>query len=147
MTFQEIIPNLPAVNASLNAVAAALLLLGRIAIKSGDPARHKKLMLAAFTVSALFLASYLTYHYAKPEPTKYVGAPAMRALYLLVLIPHVILATLNLPFILAALFAAMKGRFETHRRLVRWVWPVWMYVSVTGVLVYLMLYVLPKGTP
>ncbi|MFO1491082.1 MAG: DUF420 domain-containing protein [Kiritimatiellia bacterium] len=147
MTFPELIPNLPAVNASLNAVAAALLLLGRIAIKSGDTARHRRLMLAAFTVSALFLASYLTYHYAKPEPTRYVGAPVMRALYLLVLIPHVVLATLNLPFILAALLAALQGRFDAHRRLVRRVWPVWMYVSVTGVLVYLMLYVLPKGAP
>jgi putative membrane protein len=136
--------DLPTLNASLNASAGVLLFLGRRAIKAGKPALHKKLMLTAFGVSAVFLVSYLTYHYATGH-TEYGGTGWLKGLYLAILLPHILLATLMVPFIIAALITALRGKFELHKKLVRWVWPVWMYVSVTGVLVYLMLYVLPQG--
>ncbi|MFT5121412.1 MAG: putative membrane protein [Kiritimatiellia bacterium] len=138
------IPVLATVNASLNALAGVLLFFGRRAIKQGKPETHKKIMLGAFGVSAVFLACYLTYHYTHGS-TRYTGTGALKALYLLILIPHVILATGMVPFILSALYFALKQRFETHKRIVKWVWPVWMYVSVTGVLVYLMLYIFPTN--
>lgn len=137
---------LPTVNATLNLIAATFLVLGRQAVKRGEVDRHRKFMGAALLTSAIFLISYLTYHYFVGH-TKYVGSAVMYGIYLIVLIPHVILATVQVPFILAAVWFALKGRFVTHVRIVQWVWPVWLYVSVTGVLVYLMLYHLPKGTP
>lgn len=136
------IPLHPTVNATLNLLAAILLWRGRVAIKAGDPGRHRRVMVSAFATSALFLASYLVYHCTKDAPTAYPHQDWRRTLYLLVLLPHVVLATAMVPFILTALWHALKGRFDKHRRLVRWVWPVWMYVSVTGVLVYLMLYII-----
>ena len=138
------LPLLPTINASLNAIAATLLFLGRRAIKAGKPDAHKRIMLAAFGVSALFLACYLTYHYTHGS-IKYPGTGALKALYLLILVPHIILATAMVPFIIAALVLAFKQRFEAHKRIVRWAWPVWIYVSITGVMVYLMLYVFPPA--
>jgi putative membrane protein len=135
------IPLHPTVNATLNLIAAVLLWRGRVAIKAGDPERHRRIMMGAFGTSAVFLASYLTYHYTA-EMTLYPHQDWRKTLYLLVLLPHIVLATVMVPFILAAVWHALKGRYDKHRRLVRWVWPVWMYVSVTGVIVYLMLYVI-----
>jgi putative membrane protein len=134
------LPLHPTLNASLNLLAAILLWQGRRAVLAGNTARHRNLMVAALTTSAVFLTSYLIYHYTQPV-TKYPHEGALRALYYLILIPHVILATAMVPFILAAVTFAFQGKFARHRALVRWVWPVWMYVSVTGVIVYLMLYV------
>jgi putative membrane protein len=138
------IPPLPTINASLNALAAILLFLGRRAIKAGKPETHKKIMLGAFAVSAVFLACYLSYHYTHGS-TKYPGTGVLKAFYFLVLVPHIILATGMVPFIIAALVCALRQRFEMHKRIVKWIWPVWMYVSVTGVLVYLMLYIFPPA--
>ncbi|NDB95873.1 MAG: DUF420 domain-containing protein [Verrucomicrobia bacterium] len=135
MTCQD----LPLLNASLNAMTAALLLAGWVQIKKGNKEAHKKIMVAAFLTSSVFLGSYLLHKFTVgPRLFPMQGWP--RILYFFILIPHTILAVLNLPFILAAVWFAIRGNFEVHKKLTRWVWPVWMYVSVTGVLVYLMLY-------
>jgi putative membrane protein len=142
----------PALHALLNATAAVLLVLGWMAIRGKGPfARggraeraHKRCMLAALFVSSVFLASYLQYHFTT-ESVRFWGTGAWRVLYLLVLVPHVVLATLMVPPIVWLLVHALAGRFEQHRRLARWTLPVWLYVSVTGVLVYVMLYRLGPG--
>jgi putative membrane protein len=130
---------LPPVNAALNATSAALLFLGWRAIRAGDRARHRALMLSALGTSALFLAGYLT-RVALTGTHRFPGAGALRAAYLALLGSHTLLAALALPLVVAAFALALRGRFEAHRRVARWTFPVWMYVSVTGVLVYVMLY-------
>ena len=130
---------LPPVNAALNATSATLLLLGWRAIRAGDRARHRALMLSALGTSALFLAGYLT-RVALTGTHRFPGTGALRAAYLALLGSHTLLAALALPLVVAAFTLALRGRFEAHRRVARWTFPVWMYVSVTGVLVYVMLY-------
>jgi uncharacterized membrane protein YozB (DUF420 family) len=135
MTFQD----LPLANAILNAITVVLLTLGWIQIKKGNRDAHRKLMTAAFTVSAIFLAGYLTHKFTVgPKLFPMQGWP--RWVYFSILIPHTILAVVNLPFILAAIWFAIHGKFEKHKKITRWLWPSWMFVSITGVLVYLMLY-------
>lgn len=137
MTVQD----LPAVNATLNGIAGAFLLGGWFAIKLGrKEALHRALMFCALGCSAVFLACYLYYHYNAGAVTRYEGEGVLRLVYFFVLLTHIPLAALMVPFILAAVWFALRGKFEKHRKLVRWVWPVWMYVSVTGVVIYLMLY-------
>jgi protein SCO1/2 len=135
---------LPLVNACLNGLAALLLLLGWLAIRRGERELHAHLMRAAFVCSAVFLASYLYYHIVviplQDGPTRYNGEGALRIGYLVLLATHVIGAMVNLPMVLLTLWRAHKQRWEAHARLARKTWPLWMYVSVTGVLVYLMLY-------
>ena len=131
--------DLPALNATLNSIAAILLLFGRHAIKQGNIPRHRFIMISALTVSAAFLTSYLIYHY-NVGSVPYPKQDWTRPVYFTILIPHVLLAGLMTPFIVLAVWHALRGRFDKHRRLVRWVWPVWMFVSVSGVVVYLMLY-------
>ena len=138
------IPAFPTVNASLNALAGVFLVAGWLAIRGGRRAAHRACMLAALATSALFLACYLTYHVTTHLVTRYPGAGWDRTLYLAILISHSILAPLVLPFSLAAVWHAWKGRFDRHVRITRFLWPLWLYVSVTGVVVYLMLYVLPS---
>jgi uncharacterized membrane protein YozB (DUF420 family) len=134
--------DLPSLNASLNAAAGFCLLGGWRAIKRGrNRAVHMRWMVTALVFSTLFLTSYLYYH-THSEPTRYTGAGFMRLAYFAILITHIPLAILVVPFSLAAVYQAWRGRFDRHVRIVRWLWPVWMYVSVTGVLIYLMLYVL-----
>jgi len=138
------LPVLPTVNAALNLLAGTLLVCARRTIKR-DPTdsacrqRHKTLMLSALGVSAVFLGCYLYYHY-QVGSVRYQGTGFLKGVYLVILIPHIILAVGMLPFIAAALITALRGKFEAHRKIVRWAWPIWLYVSVTGVLVYLMLY-------
>lgn len=140
------VSDLPTLNATLNAIAALLLVAGRVAVKQGRERQHRFLMLSAVGVSALFLASYLSYHYLKVGGhTPYPGEGWLKGLYYLVLFPHILLAGLVLPFILAVLILGLRGKREAHRRWARRVWPVWIYVSITGVLVYLMLYVFTPG--
>jgi putative membrane protein len=98
-------------------------------------------MVAALTCSALFLTCYLFYHYHAGS-TKYTGEGVMRIIYFFILMTHIPLAMIMVPFILAAVYFAFTGKFKKHVKLVKWVWPVWMYVSVTGVMIYIMLYVL-----
>jgi len=131
--------DLPALNAALNLLSAVLLVLGRRWIKRSNPSAHKKTMLAALVSSALFLISYLVYHY-RVGSVPYPHYDWTRLVYFVVLIPHVILAAVMVPFILAAVWFALHAEFDTHKRLVRFVWPVWVYVSVSGLVVYLMLY-------
>jgi uncharacterized membrane protein YozB (DUF420 family) len=133
------IEDLPALNATLNAIAAALLVGGYIMIRRGRIAAHKRFMLSAFATSALFLASYLVYHYnigSRP----FTGQGPIRVVYFTILITHVVLAAAILPMALITLNYALRARFERHVPIARWTLPVWLYVSVTGVVVYWMLY-------
>lgn len=130
---------LPAVNATLNAIAFVLLLCGFVMIKRGRIETHRRFMLAAFATSALFLVSYVTYH-ANVGSKPFTGQGAIRYVYFAILITHVILAAIILPMALITLTHALRSRFERHVAIARWTLPIWLYVSVTGVIVYLMLY-------
>ena len=130
---------LPHLNAALNAAATLLLLAGRLAIRSGDRDRHRRIMLAALGVSAVFLASYLLYHATAPIFV-FRGQGWIRPVYYALLIGHVVLAVLNVPMILLTVRHALRGNFDRHRRLARWTWAVWLTVSVSGVIVYALLY-------
>lgn len=129
----------PALNATLNAASAGLLLLGWALIRSGRREAHRRTMLAALACSAAFLACYLWYHFHMGS-VRFQKTGAIRTVYLSILLTHTVLAVAVLPLILRALFLAAKGRFDEHRRAARWAFPVWLYVSVTGVTVYWMLY-------
>lgn len=129
---------LPAVNAGLNATAAALLTAGWVAVRRRRVMLHRALMVSAFVASSLFLVSYLTYHYAHGD-THYAGHGPLRAVYLLLLASHVLLSVPVVPMALIALYFAAQKRFEMHRKVTRWLAPIWLYVSVTGVLVFFML--------
>lgn len=132
--------DLPALNAVLNSIAAVLLFVGRGRILRGDRDAHRAVMLSALGVSAAFLASYLTYHAlhgSRSFPTELGG---LRTVYLVILLTHTVLAMVNLPLIAVTVVHALKGRFAQHRRIARWAWAVWVYVSITGVVIYAMLY-------
>ena len=134
--------DLPTVNALLNLLSATLLLAGFINIKRGKRDTHRKFMLAALVCSGLFLTSYLIYHF-NVGSVPYPYHDWTRPLYFTILIPHVTLAILMLPFIFVIVRRAWRGNFARHRKLARIVWPVWMFVSITGVAVYAMLYLRP----
>jgi putative membrane protein len=129
---------LPAVNASLNATAAALLIAGWVAIRQGARRAHQRLMVAAFVASALFLVCYLAYHYVHGD-TRYAGTGALRVVYLCILASHVLLSMPVVPLALVAFYFAWRQSFERHRKVTRWLAPIWVYTSVTGVIVYFML--------
>ena len=133
------ITDLPALNATLNACAFVVLLFAGHAIRGGHETRHRKLMLTATGISVLFLISYLTYHYQHGS-TRFGGEGAIRVLYFTILISHTILAATLVPLVVTTLTFALRGRRERHRRIARFTWPVWLYVSATGVIIYLMLY-------
>ncbi|GAB4513160.1 MAG: DUF420 domain-containing protein [Anaerolineae bacterium] len=133
------VTDLPTVNATLNAISATLLVLGFIFIKRRQWRVHRAFMLAAFATSTLFLISYLIYHY-NAGSVPFQGQGSIRIVYFALLISHVILAALVVPLALLTLYWPFKKRFSVHRRIARWTLPIWLYVSVTGVLVYLMLY-------
>jgi len=130
---------LPALNAVLNGTSAVFLTIGYLFIRRGDMRRHRACMLTALATSALFLTSYLIYH-AKVGSVPFQGAGAIRIVYFTILITHVVLAATILPLALVTLSRALKGRFDRHRRIARWTLPIWLYVSVTGVVIYVMLY-------
>ena len=129
----------PALNASLNATTAALLVTGWFLIRSGKREAHRWTMVAAFLCSAVFLACYLWYH-AHAGHVVFQKTGLIRTVYLTILLTHTVLAVVVLPVILRALYLAANARFEEQRRAARWAFPVWLYVSVTGVTVYWMLY-------
>jgi uncharacterized membrane protein YozB (DUF420 family) len=131
--------DLPALNASLNSLSAVLLVLGYHRIRHRDRLGHRRYMLGALVCSALFLISYLWYHYLVGS-VPYPRHDWTRPLYFAILVPHVILAAAMVPFILMLVWRAWREDFTRHRRLARWVWPVWIFVSLSGVVVYLMLY-------
>jgi uncharacterized membrane protein YozB (DUF420 family) len=129
----------PALNASLNGTTAVLLLTGWGLIKSGRREAHRWTMISAFICSSVFLACYLYYHYHVGS-VRFQKTGPIRTVYFTILLTHTTLAVLVLPMILRTLFLAAKGRFDEHRRAARWAFPIWLYVSVTGVTVYWMLY-------
>lgn len=131
--------DLPALNATLNGCSAALLIAAFLFIKNGNVTWHKRTMLAAFATSAAFLTSYLIYH-ANIGSKPYAGTGIMRTIYFAVLIPHVILAAVILPMQIITLFRGLRMDVTRHRRIARITLPLWLYVSITGVIVYLMLY-------
>ncbi|MBI3684632.1 MAG: DUF420 domain-containing protein [Acidobacteria bacterium] len=131
--------DLPALNAILNATASVLLVTGYALIRSGRRQAHKKAMLAAFAVSMLFLISYLTYHF-QVGSVRFPKTGAIRTVYLTILATHTVLAAAVPVLAVITLRRALTGRFERHRAIARWTLPVWLYVSVTGVVVYWMLY-------
>ena len=133
------ISDLPTVNATLNTISTILLTVGFLMIRRRNIVAHRNCMIAAFVVSGLFLTSYLIYHYHAGS-TPFEGSGWIRSVYFAVLIPHIILAASILPLALITLYLALRKRFIKHRRIARWTLPIWLYVSVTGIIVYLMLY-------
>jgi uncharacterized membrane protein YozB (DUF420 family) len=130
---------LPTVNAALNSLSGAFLTLGFIFIKSKNIKAHKACMLSAFASSSLFLVSYLVYHY-QVGSVPFKGQGPIRTLYFTILLTHTILAVVVVPLALITLWRALRENFPAHRRIARWTFPIWLYVSITGVLVYVMLY-------
>lgn len=131
--------SLPAVNATLNAISTVLLVAGYAFIRSRNIGMHRRCMIAACVTSALFLACYLTYHY-QVGSVRFTRQGFVRPLYFTILITHVTLAALVLPLAIVTLSRALRERFARHRAIARWTLPIWLYVSVTGVLVYVLLY-------
>lgn len=129
----------PAINAGLNLTCFVFLVLGRAAIARGDVELHRKRMLGAFTASTVFLASYVV-RFATTGAHRYPGEGWDKTFYLVMLFSHMVLAVVLVPLVVGALRRALRKDIAAHKRLVRYTWPIWMYVSVTGVLVYLMLY-------
>ena len=129
---------LPPIHASLNALAAVILVLALYYIKKGEVEKHRQAIYAALLCSGLFLLSYVLYHFTTPE-TKYGGEGIMRTVYFFFLITHVVLAAVILPFILLTFTRAYTNQFERHKKMARWVFPIWLYVAITGPVCYLML--------
>lgn len=142
MQLLDIFPHL---NALLNTLSVVLLFTGFFFIKKGEIQKHRASMLSAFVTSTLFLISYISFHsirtyYFGLKPTKFTGEGIISPIYFFILTTHSILATLMTPFIIITLWLALKGKFETHKKFARYLFPVWVYVSFTGVIVYLLLY-------
>jgi len=132
--------DLPAINACLNSLSAVFLTLGYIFIRQKKISWHRNCMVSAFCTSTLFLASYLTYHFFAGRTT-FKDPQWFRPYYLVLLLTHTVLAVVIVPMIFLTLHRAVKARYELHKKIARWTWPIWMYVSVTGVLIYYLLYV------
>lgn len=132
--------DLPAVNGTLNGLSAILLTAGFVFIKKKNMRAHKICMISAFSTSVIFLLCYLTYHIFVHHVTRFENPAWFRPYYLGLLLTHTVLAVVIVPLILITLSRALKERFALHKKIARWTWPLWMYVSVTGVLVYLILY-------
>jgi uncharacterized membrane protein YozB (DUF420 family) len=137
--------DLPALNATLNGLSAILLAAGYIFIRQKKKIAHRNCMVSAFCVSVIFLICYLTYHgylavVLHRGPTRFVNPHWFRPIYLTILLTHTVLAIVIVPLILITLFRAFRERFDQHKKIARWTLPLWMYVSVTGVVVYLLLY-------
>jgi uncharacterized membrane protein YozB (DUF420 family) len=132
----------PSFNAALNGTCAILLVAGYAAIRTGQVVVHKACMLAALGVSAVFLASYLYYHIAirGGQPTSFEGPTAIRVVYLMILLSHTVLAAVVAPLALYTAWRGLTGKIDRHVRIARWTLPLWLYVSITGVIVYWMLY-------
>ncbi|PIE22663.1 MAG: hypothetical protein CSA62_11305 [Planctomycetota bacterium] len=132
--------DLPFVDAIFNGLATICIVMGWIAIKRGKENVHKRWMITALVFSTCFLSCYLIYHFGPKEPTHFQGEGIARTLYFILLISHIVLAAVIVPLILITLFFAAKGQLTKHRKIARFTLPLWLYVSVTGVLVYLVLY-------
>ena len=150
------IQDLPLINACLNGLATVFLILGFVFIKQGKKIAHRNCMVSAFVTSAVFLTCYLIYHFNTEVVTRFVDPAWFRPIYLIILLTHVVLAIVILPLIFMTLSRALKARYELHKKIAKWTWPLWMYVSITGVVIYLLLYQIfpqqkgqktPSGTP
>ncbi len=131
----------PKINATLNGASAVLLVTGRALIARGKVAAHRAVMIAAFATSSVFLVSYVYYHWPHHGGIVYFrGTGWIRTLYFTILIPHTILAICIVPMVLITLSRGLRGQFDRHRAIARWTFPLWLFVSVTGVIVYLMLF-------
>jgi uncharacterized membrane protein YozB (DUF420 family) len=133
------IADLPALNATLNATSAVLLITAWMLIKRGRWIAHRNVMLAAVCTSVLFLISYLTYH-AQVGSVRFTKQGPIRMVYFTILLTHTILAAVIVPMVMVTLWRGLAAKYDRHRRIARWTLPIWLYVSVTGVVVYLMLY-------
>ena len=140
------VTDLPTLNAALNGAAIVLLAAGLLYIRAGRWKPHRLCMLGAVVLSALFLTSYSVYH-VQVGSVPYPLHDWTRPLYFTILLPHVLLAAGMIPLVLAALYHAWRGRFDRHRRVTRWLWPIWVFVSLSGVLIYWMLYHLAGARP
>jgi len=129
----------PFLNACLNSISTILLVCGFVAIKKRRVRLHKKFMLSALCTSALFLTFYLIYHYQVGD-LLFQGQGTIRTVYFVILIPHVILAMLMLPMILMTFFFIFRGQIVSHKKIARWTFPIWLYVSITGVILYVFMY-------
>ncbi len=137
--------DLPAVNACLNGLSTVFLSIGYYFIRKKNMTAHRNCMIAAFVTSILFLICYVTYHtyvgmVLHRGPTRFLNPAWFRPIYLVILLTHTVLAVVIVPMVLMTLSRALKQRYDLHRKIARWTWPLWMYVSVTGVIVYLLLY-------
>ena len=144
--------DLPLINAILNSCSALLLLAGYVAIKRDQKERHKRCMVLALITSTLFLTCYVIYHVGMQRVygsahTRFVDPAWFRPWYLALLASHLLLAIAIVPMVLMTVYHAIRGNFEKHRKIARWTWPCWMYVSVTGVVIYLLLYRIFPQTP
>lgn len=137
MTIDALIPYMPHVQSVLNAAAAVLLFIGYRFIKNNNRVAHRNCMIAALVVSAVFLVSYLTYH-AKVGYQPFAGQGIIRPFYFTILFSHIILSGLIVPMVLLTVTYALKGNFNKHPRIARWTLPIWLYISVSGVIVYLL---------
>lgn len=132
------VSNLSAVNAALNSLSTVFLLLGFREIRARNFAKHMRFMIAAFITSALFLVSYIVYHHFVGD-TPFTGQGFIRPVYFFILISHIVLSIFVVPLVLSSFLFAFSGKFSTHRKVSKWTFPIWLYVSVTGVLVFFML--------
>jgi uncharacterized membrane protein YozB (DUF420 family) len=132
--------DLPACNATFNGLAGVFLGFGFYFVKQGKVIAHRNCMIAAVCSSALFLTGYLTYHFTVHGLTHFRDPAWFRPIYLTILLTHTVLAVVIVPMILITLSYALRQRFDKHKKIARWTWPLWMYVSVTGVVIYLLLY-------
>ena len=133
------VQDLPAVNACLNGLSTIFVAIGYIMIKQGKKVAHRNCMVGALTASTAFLTCYVIYH-LQTGHTSFQDPAWFRPIYLVFLASHVLLAVAIVPLVIITVFRAARGNFERHKKIARWTWPIWMYVSVTGVLIYLLLY-------
>ena len=131
--------DLPAVNATLNGISAVLLVIGYALVRQRKLEQHRRVMIAAFTTSVLFLICYVIYH-ANVGSRRFPGQGPIRSVYFFILITHIVLAALVPPMAIITLVRGLRARYDSHMKLARWTLPIWLYVSVTGVIVYVMLY-------
>lgn len=135
------VSDLPALNACLNAISAVLLTAGYIFIRRGHKTAHRNCMIGAFSVSCVFLVTYVLHKIlVKGVHTKFGGEGLIKTLYYAMLFSHILLAMVIVPLALVTMTRALRERFDAHKRIARWTWPIWMYVSVTGVMIYFLLY-------
>jgi putative membrane protein len=136
------VSDIPALNAALNSLSTVLLLLGFAFIKAGRRVAHQRCMMGAVVTSAVFLVTYVTHKaLVQGVHTPFGGEGAIRTVYYAMLLSHIVLAIVIVPLVLVTMSRALRERFDAHKRIARWTWPIWLYVSVTGVLVYFFLYV------